>query len=266
MTENTKAKKEPEKITQAAPVPSAEQKIAEPEAKGGEVGAAQVTPPETKGEALPEEASERTKQEFEKLQEKLREERARREYLEVVFQSMQPQKQPEVAPVIDPETGLPNEQVLTDVQKQAYEANKRAERAEQAVQGYLKEQEDRAVYAKYPELNPASDKHDKKLHAEVRSRLLDSMLNPNDYGGKELSFMEAVEMVKGITPSAVEAAKKEGAEQAIKEIESKEQASLEATGTPGRRTELATDLEELRKRTRKGDINATIERLKGLQE
>ena len=266
MAEDTKGKKEPEKETQEAPVPSAEQKIPSSEVVGEEAGETQVTPQEAKEGALPEEASERTKREFEKLREQVREERTRREYFEAVFSSMQPQKQPEVVPVIDPETGLPNEQVLTDIQKRAYESEQRATRAEQAIQGYLTEQENRAVYAQHPELNPSSDKFDKKLHTKVRSLLLDSMLNPGDYGSRQLGFMEAVELVKGESTSAAEEAKKEGAQEAMKQTESKEQASLEATGTSGRRTEIASDLEELKRRTRKGDMNAVVERLKGIQE
>lgn len=270
MAEDPKAKQEPEKEAPEAPVPSAEQKTTEPEAVGEE--AKEITQP-AEGEALPEGASERTKREFEKVKqdrddyrEQLREERARREYFETVFSSMQPQKQPEAPPVIDAETGLPNEQVLTDIQRRSQEAEQRAQRAEEAIQGYMAEQENRAVFAKYPELNPASDKFDRKLHAEVRSRLLDSMLNPNDYGGRQLGFLEAAEMVKGVAASAIEEAKKKGATEAMEQTESKEQASLEATGTSGRRTEIASDLEELKHRTRKGDINAIVERLKGIQE
>jgi len=261
MAEDTKAQKEPEKKTQVAPMPSAEQKTPE----SSDVVVKETTSTEKVEEGLPEDASDRTKHEFDKLQQQLRDERTRREYYESVFQSMQTQKpeQPKSVPVYDPETGLVNEQAFTDLQKQSLEATARAERAETAVQQYLQDQEEKQVYQKYPELNPNLAKtHNKTLHVKVRRLMVDSMLNPNDYGGKQIGFMEAADLAKEDDTSAVEQAKKEGAKEAMEQLTPKEQASLEAVGTPGRRTELSSDLEELKILTRKGNIEAIAERLR----
>lgn len=244
---------EPVKETPESPMPSEEQKTPEP---------IEVKPPEVT-EGLPEDAKERTKQEFEKMREKLREERTRREYLETVFNSMQTKKaEPEITPIYDPSTGLLDEKALTDVQRRTVAAEDRAKRAEEAVSSYLQDQENRETYAAFPELNPEAEKFNKTLHNLTRSIALDSMVNPTDYGGKQLSFKDAADIAKKTMGTSVEQIKKEAAKETLEQLTPKEQASLEATGSTTRRQQALGSLDELKRRTQKGDVNATIERLK----
>ncbi len=255
---------------QDAPMPSADQVPTTP-APAQEV-APQETPSSDQGESsLPEDASERTRQNFEKMREKasafeqeLKAERQRREYLEGVFNSINQPKQEAQPPIYDPETGLLNEKVLTDVQRRTTEAENRANRAEAAVQGYLKQQEETEAFTAHPELKPDSKQFDKTLHNLTRSILTDSMLNPQEYGGKQLSFKEAADFAKNVSKPVIEQARQDGAKQALEQLTPKEQAALEATGTPARRSEVNSSLPDLQRGTRKGDVNSVIERLKGV--
>lgn len=267
MAEDTQGTTVPVSEPQDAPMPSADQQTPVSEGQGMDAPQ-EVSTPKAEDTALPESAAERTRREFDKLKEQLRQERTRREYVESVFQSMQPkQPEPQITPIIDPDTGLPREDVLTDIQRRALEAEQRAKNAESQVQSYLQEQENRATYAVYPELDPQGPTFNKDLHRRTRSFILDSMLNPDDYGGKQLSFKEAADLAKGVDTKAITAAKQAGAQQAIEQLSPKEQAALEAVGNPSRRAEALSNLEELRRRSRQpGDEGtlAVIERLKAL--
>jgi len=257
MAEDTRADVQqdtPVNDTQESAVPTEEQKITEP------VVESKVT------DGLAEDASDRTKVEFDKVQSQLREERQRREALESAFKSMQTQPATQ-EPIYDPNTGLLNEQVFSDTQRRAIEAEKRAVKAEESIQGYLKQQEEKEAYTAHPWLNP-EDKtaHDKQRYNLAVGVALSSMVNPKDFGGKQLNLKEAGDFVAGLTSAQVEKAKKEGATEAIEQLTPKEQATLEAVGSPSRRTESFGNLDDLRRRTRKGDDSALFERLKGLKQ
>jgi len=258
MAEDTKAKvqkDEPVTETQEAPMPSEEQKTTDVPAEA-----------ETQ-DGLPDEASDRTKHEFDKLNTQFREERQRREALEAAFSTLQP-KQAAPAPIYDPDTGYIDPNVLTDVQRRAIEAEQRAANAERTVQEYRTEQEAKEAYTSYPELNPEdTKKFDKNLHIRVRSLILDSMVNPQDYDGKQLSMKDAADLLKNTASSQVEEARQEAAQQAVEQLTPKEQAALDAVGSQGNRTtEALANLDELRRRTRKGDSSATLERLAALKD
>lgn len=217
---------------------------------------------ENSEEGLPQEAKERTKREFERLTtsnkdlaEQLREERARREYYETILNTPKPQKQ-ETQSIIDPDTGLPNEQVLTDVQARANDAQQRATRAEEQVQNILREQENRQVYVQHPELNPEDKSFDKNLHVMTRSIALQSMVKPEDFGNKQLSFMEAAKLAKEMRGQPNPQAVKE----AVESMESKEQASLEAQGGSRRPVEDYDNLRRLSRRPGEEAQRARIER------
>jgi len=269
MADDTKGNKEtPENDTQESPMPSEEQQTAQSEevdeTAGQETEEAAST--ESEDSTLPDNASERTRDQFDKLRNQLRDEKARREYYESVFQSTQvksKEEEPQTTPIYDPDTGLLNEQGLTDIQRRAIEAEQRAARAEEAVQNYLYDQENKETFREYPELNPNDKKvFNKELHIATRQVMLDSMVNPKDYGNKQLSFREAAALAKTRLPGAIESAKKEGAQEAMEQLTPKEQASLEAVGSPSRRKDVSGELEQLRKATRKGDSQASIERMK----
>ena len=137
--DTTGINEQPESKTQESPMPSDEQKIDQPsEVDTTSQETEEVGSTESGEDTLPDNTSDRTRDQFDKLRNQLREERSRREYLEGVYQSMQTQKQEQVPeqPIYDPETGLLNEQALTDIQKRALAAEQRAERAEQSVKQY----------------------------------------------------------------------------------------------------------------------------------
>lgn len=248
---------------QDAPMPSADQVPATP-APTQEV-APQETPSRDQGESsLPEDVSERTRKNFDQMRDQLRQERERREYLEGVFNSINQPKQEAQAPIYDPETGLLNEKVLTDVQRRTTEAESRAVRAEAAIQGYLRQQEETEAFTAHPELKPDSKQFNKTLHNLTRSILTDSMLNPQEYNGKQLSFKEAADFAKNVSKPVLDQARQDGAKNALEQLTPKEQAALEATGTPTRRSEVNSSLPDLQRGTRKGDVNSVIERLKGV--
>ena len=264
MADDNQAYIDPATTGQGAPMPSADQQV------GGDVQAPMSAPvmevgTGEQGTALPDDATERTRREFDKLQQQLRDERARREYAEQVYQSMQPQQDTAMAPIYDPDTGLIDPDQLTDLQSQTIEANRRAERAEKAVENYVKSQEEREVFSVYPELDPKGDKHDKKFHVETRRIMLDSMVNPDDYDG-QLSFKQAADLARQSVRDP-EQARQLGAQQALEELTIKEQASLGAAGTAGRsRFMESEDLQNLQVQTRLGSREAILERVRRLND
>lgn len=249
MTEDTQqAHDSPVQDAPDAPMPSAEPTA--PDQPAPEA----VAPTPEQDTALPAEVSERTKREFDKLRTQLREERARREYVERL--KAQPGPQPQDAYADDP------------VALTAQQAFEEAARARSEMQQYLQDQEDREAYAAHPELNPGeATTFDKTLHVATRSVYLDAMLNPQDYGGKQLSFKEAADIAKSQRQPALEAARKAGAEEAMQRLTPKEQAALEAQGNPNGRQQMANvTFEELRNRSRRGDYDAIAARLKNISK
>lgn len=260
MTDDQQAQPVLENETLDAPMPSAEQKTPSPDEVGTDAPQ-EVTAQDQTGEGLPDSLKERTKREFEKLKGSLAEERQKRMYYEGVFTQM---NTPKPAPLYNPETGEINEQAFVETQRQAYDAQQRAQRAEELAQKTIQDTEARETFQAHPELNPDSKDFDKELHVATRRILLDSMLNPDDYGSRQISFKEAGDLAKMASEKFLAEARKKGAQEAIDNLAPKEQASLEAQGTPGRRNDI-TDLEELRQRTRKGDADAVVARLKALE-
>jgi len=104
---------------------------------------------------------------------------------------------------IDPNTG---ERFIDDKKLQAKieELNSKTSNAEKAVQQYIQTSEQREVdrqneeaFKAFPELNPGGEKFDTKFHNQTRALIYDSLINPQDYGGKPLSFRKAAELAKG---------------------------------------------------------------------
>ena len=248
MDENTQA--EPEQ--QEAPMPSAEPT---------------EVPQEPQVDGLPESASDRTRHEFEKLREENRRERERREAAEAAFRTLQPKVEAQPEPIYDPDTGYVNEAVLTETQKRAIEAEKRAAKAEEAVSQFRQEQEAREAYLAHPEANPDAKEYNPKLKNLAAGVILQSMLNPQEFGGKQFSLKEAYDYLKADTNTkAVEEARKEGAQEAIEQLTPKEQATLEAIGTPARRSDLGQSHDTLIERTRRNDFDAIAERMNRIKD
>lgn len=246
MAEDTQmAEEQPVSDTQDSPMPSEEQQTAAVEQPDG----------------LPEDAKERTKKVVEEAlqkaktyEEQLREERTRRQYYESLIQQPKPTPQ-----MIDPFTGLVDESALLTLQQQTQEALRVANEAKQRNLEYQRDQENNAVYSVHPELKPDAKEFNKDLHNLTRSYLLDSMVNPDSYNGKELSFMEAAEKAKKTLGAQVQEAKKQGATEAIEQLTPKEQASL-GTVDSARRGD-SESIDELRLRSRGRDETAKLARI-----
>lgn len=217
---------------------------------------------------LPGEASDRTKERFETLTRELREERQRREALEGAFNTLKPKESKTEAeqPIYDPDTGLLNEQALTNVQLRAQQAEKTAQEAKTELQSLkeermkaTQEREDQEAYVAHPELNPKNEKFNKDLRDMTASLMLQSMVHPEQFGDKQLSHKEAGDRAKDLVAKISGNVKEEAAKEAIEQLSPKEQAALEATGSTNRGG--LTDLESLQRRTRKGDPDAIAERL-----
>ncbi len=218
---------------------------------------------------LPNEASERTKERFDTLTRELKEERQSREALEKAFNTLKPKEEAKtevVQPIYDPNTGLLNEQALMTTQQRALEAEKQAQETKKALDGLLEDQkkqtqekEDQEAYVAHPELNPESKTFNKDLRDVTASLMLQSMVHPEQFGNKQLSHKQAGDKAKELIAKISGNVKEEAAKEAIEQLSPKEQAALEATGS--RQQTGVTDLESLKRRTRKGDDAAIMERL-----
>lgn len=225
--------------------------------------------------ALPENAPNRTREQFEKLvesnrrlyEDKVQLERelaSRRTPNYGAPQNPVPQVNPNDFVEQDPITGdkFINEQKL---RARLEEVTSKATRLEQQVQGYVKTAEDREIdrqeketYRAHPELNPNSKQFDAAFNRNVRSILTDSFYNQEEYGGQPLSFKEAADFVRTqfpkqnsqpvAEPATTEAQK---AQQAAAQAQ-KEQGSAQAVSQPRGQAAISDDeeLENLRYRTR----------------
>lgn len=274
---------------------------AEPEGSQSKSGTQQTTTKQTVGDQLPQGTSQRTTEQFDKLkdsnkrlydanqllqQELRKKEQATKQFAPVQQTPGQTQtKEPKVEDFIqtDPQTG--EQYVNEDKLKKAIDdAGQRATRAETAVQSYINQQQQieekrqtEEAYASYPQLDPKSEKYDASLSRVTRANLLDSMMNPNDYKGRALTFKEAADLASGKASQKTmeqqtkekETAEKEAKEAKEKEkqekLEAKQQATAGAKGVPSTTQEPAQDEEariaNLRMRSRQGDMWAVAQRL-----
>lgn len=195
------------------------------------------------------------------------------------------QQQPipqEINPVdfieVDPISG---ERVINEVKLNARisELNDRASRAEEAVTRYVEsseqreiERQNREAFTAYPELNPADPKHDMVFHNQTRAVIYDSVLNPQDYGGRPLNFKDAADYVRAQQAHLVGGGQQAPQvpagpttqEQQLAAQELKQQAAASPTGeTQTQRPTIADgqELESLRLKTRLGDPTALMTRL-----
>ena len=244
---------------------------------------------------LPAETSDRTKEQFDKLlesnrrlfenQEALRHEIARKTESNKTFQPIQEPVQtpvfvkPEDFVEVDPLSGerFINENKL---QGAISELSARATKAEQIMQGYIQTAEQREVqkqntetFEAYPELNPAvGEGFNRPFSDFTRAVIYDSMINPQNYGGRSLTFKEAADRVNGqlVSKKKDESTQGQTVQPTLKETQEaqlvKEQASLAATGQPANvvQAQATTDVADLAKRTRLGDTWAIAQRLKNI--
>ena len=260
MDKDTRAINTAENATQPESMPSSEQKTAESEqtdspAQSNEV---QTNVSEDKEMTLPEGTSERTAQQFEKLKETNRvlKEQLESQTIEPLSPFPSVPQTPSKGPdqYYDPDTGIIGIDYLRDLERDL----QRTKQNVQTIQAQSDQQQESEAYAKYPEL-----KTDPKLRNLVQATVVQSMINPQAFGGKQLSLTEAAEYVKTPSNSDIKKAEQQGAKEAIESLTPKEQASLEATGRSDKRSSAETQ-EALRQRTRRGDSSAIHERLKNI--
>jgi len=222
---------------------------------------------EGQGQGLPEGTTDRTKEQFEKLTASNKQLKAQLDKLQAEIATQSPSvgynvPQPKAAEFVDPATG---EVDIDKLNKGLAEAVSQAQQARQEVRRMKEEAQEKEAYSTYPQLKPNAKGFDKELYQKTRALLLDSMINPQDYGGRTLTMKEAADKASGVSQTIVNKAKAEGAEDAIGQLTPKEQASLEATGRSDRRKSVG-DLAGLQKRTRLGDLDAIVARMSNLKK
>ena len=255
MPEEIKAQSTPEG-TQVSPMPSVEQTESTPVATEEVVANRNETPVTEPSRAqddfeLPQEVSKRTREQFNKLRDQLS------------YYKNQAGGLPQQAstPLYDLDTGLINPLGLDNLNRTAQLAEERARVAEAKLNQYLDSLQEKEAYAEFPDLDPNSRTFNKELHKAVRGYITDSMVNPMDYGGREITMAEAARLLTGFSSKKIDNVKKEVAKEVLKELTPKEEASLEARGRSDR---APVDVDEIRERSRSGDKLAVIQRLKML--
>lgn len=241
--------------------------------------------------ALPENTRDRTTEQFEKLLasnqqlfQEVQQLRAERNQQPQYVPQPQPQPQPVQADpndftVIDPLTGekLINEQKLREQLSRNAQNTQQLQQTIASLKDQIEQREmDRAnneAWSAYPELNPGAPNYDSEFSKEVRRLAQDALFNPDDYGGKPLSYKQAADLARSKmapkVPAKTDAELK--AELAAAEAEAtklaKEQSSAGVQGQRGNNAREAMadsdELESLKYRTRYlNDDNALAERLK----
>lgn len=265
MAESSQGTTVPAQATPDPAIPTGEQQVPETQAEEKGVGQETEQTPQPQQESeLPANVAAHNREYIQKLEaerDQLRSELGKRKENNDMFKILQPKPLPQPEPVIDPYTGQVDER-LTALRNEAWEAKQQAAQANQAIVNFQAEQERReAIREVGPELDSNSPKFNQELHDLTTALILHSMTKQD---GVQLSYKEAGLKAKNLLASKnVEKVKAEAAQAAIEQLSPKEQAALEATGNPGRR---GTDenLDELRQRTRRGDLDAIISRMKNI--
>lgn len=240
-----------------------------------------IAPSETKDDGLPEDASERTKEQFEKLKAHNAELSEKLKALEDTptlspfdqFQAEPPQVQ---APVLPQIPGLPAQQVagiyqgLVDndgyidqnvlkrelgiAQEEARKAREESRMVRENVRKMEESQQREKVFAQFPQMDPYGSSFNKKFYEAVTNQLTVSYLKGKPdllQATKDVAAWFPLETAKPL--EATEAQKKAG-------LQAK-QANLSGS-TTGRGVSLSPDQADLVKRTQRGDTSALAERLK----
>lgn len=284
-----------EPVVQTAPVQPAPQPVAiapEPVASAP-VPQAQAPVVSAQPAPLPDDAADRTRQQFEKLIDSNRrlfeQNEALRRQAEQQNVARTQQQQPQINPndfvFTDPNTGekLIDESRLKARLEELSSSKSEVEQLKQAFQGYVTatqkqevDRQEKETYTSYPELNPQSANFDSTFNKLVRATLTDSFYAQEDYGGRALSFKEAADAVRAIypnkntqpvsaQPTAEEQAAVAAAAQQAQNV--REQGSAQAVSQPRAQVQADSadeaEVENLKYRTRYlNDTNALAERLK----
>lgn len=225
---------------------------------------------------LPDDAKERTKERFDELTKQLAEEKKARKSLEDAYKTLRTTpKEPEVTQltksIVDEETGYIDGETLKAYQarteaaeKNALEAKKLAEQLQgDAQKAEAKRKEDleaEEAYKVHPDLRPGSENFNEALH-EMSTAIL---LRERFMNGKDLTFKDAADQAKKAIMKVIEKAKAEGATETEQQLDAKDRASVDTTGSPSRARQAQSDLDELRVRSRSNTpsgVNALVTRI-----
>lgn len=229
---------------------------------------------------LPEDASERTKEQFEKLKQHNADLQDRLKALETskpetsVFDEFRPletppAKMPEfsfpgipqnqvndtIANLVD-ENGYLDEKILkntlSDLQKQIRDAKEEAANARKSYEQREESEQVKVTHSKYPQLDPKSSNFDRKFFERVKEKMIVQFIN-----GKR-NFLEAADSVAEDYP--LKQVEKQDAQKKQDQVR-----QINATGSSSGRsaapTKTSFDDDELVRRTRAGDSSALMERL-----
>ena len=227
---------------------------------------------------LPEEASERTRNEFEKL-------KAHNRQLKEQVDSLKSRTTPrpnlvdELYPQVQPQQNVHNlsaEQVsiassanlvdengyvdiaalnatFAQLNKQANDARQEAQAARQQVERYEHTQEARQVYKEYPQLDPENDDFDESFANLVKRNMIGQM-----YESGKSSYLKAAKEIGSLLKTDPKKAQSEEEKQA--NLQKRDLAS-QSVNTAKRQSSNST-LEELRTKSVNGDMDAISQRLK----
>ena len=248
--------------------------------------------PVAPAQPLPIDASERTRQQFEKLLESNKQLFESNQNIQRQLETQRLASAKPVEPVkeedfieIDPISGdrLINEKRLRARLEEVNNKASEVDQLKQTVEGMRKSTENREIerqeketFTAYPELNPRGKSYDPNFNKLVRATLTDSFYAQDDYGGRPLSFKEAADAVKAAYPTqpAQPAAASQPTAEELKAAEAasqqaqagKEQGSAQAVSQPSARVQQESSdedtLKDLRYRTRYlNDDTALAERI-----
>lgn len=170
---------------------------------------------------------------------------------------------------VDPKTGetFINRDKLSETMK---ELRDRTQRAEVQVQKIVKTNEEKEIerqnketFAAYPQLDPRSDGFDKQFSLQVEGLVYSSLIGPDRFNGRPLTFKEAADMVRGGQQPTQPAQGTPAPANAGKGDALKETAASAAMSQPQNEPTYTddSDLIALRFATRMGNTQALAERL-----
>jgi len=152
------------------------------------------------------------------------------------------------------------------------QARQEATTARTVVQNYINSSEQREVqrqeketFAVYPELNPNSQNFNANMSNQASALIFHSLVAPQNYGGRPLTFLEAANIVTGGQQKGVpqlQPVQQKAQQQGSQAQEAKEQASVTLQSQPQQVLPSNNpELETLRMRTRLGDEEALAKRI-----
>ncbi len=227
-------------------------------------------------DSLPEDANERTKEQFEKLKQhnkELADELAKAKNYQLkepslsVLDSLRPNPQftkpveqtpPSYGNLVD-ENGFVDAALLErrqrETEQRAFNAEQEARLAREKYEKLEETQTTKKVHEEYPWLDPDSPKYDKKFYNLVRNEMIGQFTEgKSDFMAAAKKIKEELYDPKANEPNETEEAKKEAIE-TFKQNTAKEQIQTTGSARPN------TSKDELVRGTRKGDADSIFARL-----